>query len=199
MRLASATLYVDPALRESPNFLARNELGQSALWRFGISGDYPILLVRVTEENDLPLVRQALKAQELWRLKGLTSELVVLNENPIAYRDEMNKALVTLFDSGPWGAVKDRRGGIFLLRADTMSEKEQILLGAVARAVLRGDRGDLEHQLHRVAAEPAWPPEIRMPRPASPAIPSPPVPVPPLVFDNGFGGFSEDRRDYVIV
>src|SRR6185295_5474867 len=93
MRLASAALFVDPALRESPDLLAKNELGQPSLWRFGISGDYPVLLVRVMEEDDLPLVRQALKAQELWPLKGLTSELVVINEHPIGYRDEMNKAL----------------------------------------------------------------------------------------------------------
>ncbi|HEV3026550.1 MAG TPA: glucoamylase family protein, partial [Planctomycetota bacterium] len=181
MRLASAALYVDPSLRESPDFLARNELGQAALWRFGISGDYPILLVRVTEETDLPLVRQALKAQELWRLKGLTSELVVLNEHPLGYRDEMNKALVSLFDSGPWSAVKDRRGGIFLLRADGMSDKEQVLLAGVARAVLRGDRGGLEHQVHRAGAEPSWPPDLSAGGP--PPVPSPTaqIPVPPLL------------------
>ncbi|HVR84502.1 MAG TPA: glucoamylase family protein, partial [Planctomycetota bacterium] len=199
MRLASAALYVDPSLRESPDFLARNELGQVALWRFGISGDFPILLVRVTEETDLPLVRQALKAQELWRLKGLTSELVVLNEHPLGYRDEMNKALVTLFDSGPWSAVKDRRGGIFLLRADGMSDKEQVLLAGVARAVLRGDRGGLEHQVHRACAEPSWPPDLSPTGP--PPLPSPTAqaPVPPLVFANGYGGFTPEGREYVVV
>jgi cyclic beta-1,2-glucan synthetase len=186
MRLASCALFVDPSLRESPDQLAKNELGQAALWRFGISGDFPIVLVRVMEEDDLPLVRQALKAQELWRLKGLTSELVVLNDHPIGYRDEMNKALAGVFDSGPWSALKDRRGGIFLLRADAMSEKEQILLGAVARAVLRGDRGDLEQQLHRAASEPAWPPNLPVARPSSAALPTPLLSVPPLVFDNGY-------------
>jgi cyclic beta-1,2-glucan synthetase len=199
MRLASAALYLDPSLRESPDFLARNELSQSALWRFGISGDNPILLVRVTEETDLPLVRQALKAQELWRLKGLTSELVVINEHPLGYRDEMNKALVSLFDSGPWSAIKDHRGGIFLLRADAMSEKEQILLAAVARAVLRGDRGGLEHQVHRAAAEPSWPPDL----PIAKASPEPSaavqIPSPPLIFDNGYGGFAQEGREYVVV
>jgi len=199
MRLASSALYVDPALRETPDFLARNELGQSALWRFGISGDHPIVLVRVTEETDVPLVRQALKAQEFWRLKGLTSELVVLNEHPLGYRDEMNKALVSLFDSGPWSAVKDRRGGIFLLRADGMSEKEQMLLAAVSRAVLRGDRGGLEHQVHRAVAEPSWPPDLPLPRSVPAPAPAVPLPVPPLLFDNGYGGYAQQGREYVVV
>ncbi|HZE96901.1 MAG TPA: glucoamylase family protein, partial [Planctomycetota bacterium] len=199
MRLASAALYVDPSLRESPDFLVKNELGQSALWRFGVSGDYPILLVRVMEENDLPLVRQALKAQELWRLKGLTSELVVLNDHPIDYRDEMNKSLVTLFESGPWSVMKDKRGGIFLLRSDQMSEKELILLAAAARAVLRGDQGNLEEQLHHVSFDPAWPPDMPAARPPVIPQPTPPVPVPSLIFDNGTGGFSRGGREYVIV
>ena len=73
----------------------------------------------LTESNVYSLSPQSANV-----VKGLTSELVVLNEHPLGYRDEMNKALVSQFDSGPWSAVKDRRGGIFLLRADNMSEKE---------------------------------------------------------------------------
>ena len=70
-RLASRVLYADSSLRASPEVLARNTLGQDGLWAHGISGDLPILLVRVVEEDDVPLVRQVLQAQEYWRLKGL--------------------------------------------------------------------------------------------------------------------------------
>src|SRR6185295_7214448 len=57
-RLASRVLYVDDSLRAAPDIRAANELGQSGLWSHGISGDLPILLVRVVEEDDVPLVRQ---------------------------------------------------------------------------------------------------------------------------------------------
>jgi cyclic beta-1,2-glucan synthetase len=50
----------------------REQLGQEGLWPHAISGDLPILLVRVLEGDDLPLVRQVLQAQEYWRLKGLS-------------------------------------------------------------------------------------------------------------------------------
>ncbi len=199
MRLASAALYVDTSLRAGPEILARNSLGQSGLWRFGISGDHPIVLVRVMEEPDLPLVRQVLKAHELWRLKGLTSDLVVLNEHPLGYRDEMHKALETLFESGPWSSVKGRPGGIFLLRSDGMAENEQILIAAVARAVLQGGRGDLENQLHQPYLEPLWPADLSPTRVPEPAETSPELPVPPLRFHNGYGGFADEGREYVIV
>jgi cyclic beta-1,2-glucan synthetase len=63
-RLASRVLYGNPALRAGPDVLSRNTLGQSSLWSFGISGDLPILLVRVAEEDDIGLVKQVLQAQE---------------------------------------------------------------------------------------------------------------------------------------
>ncbi|MEO5656245.1 MAG: glucoamylase family protein, partial [Nitrospiria bacterium] len=101
-RLASRVLYADRSLRAAPEVLARNTLGQPGLWAHGISGDLPILLVRVVDEDDLPLVRQVLQAQEYWRLKGLTADVVILNDHPVSYLNEMHAALVALVDSGPW-------------------------------------------------------------------------------------------------
>jgi cyclic beta-1,2-glucan synthetase len=131
-RLASRVLYTDGSLRADPHLRARNTLGQSALWPHGISGDLPILLVRVVEPDDLPLVRQVLQAQEYWRLKGLSADVVILNEHPMSYLDEMQEQLEALLEGGPWGAWKDRPGGAFLLRGDGMSEADKVLLAAVA-------------------------------------------------------------------
>ncbi|HUL71931.1 MAG TPA: glucoamylase family protein, partial [Vicinamibacterales bacterium] len=63
-RLASRVLFADRSLRASPDTLASNELGQAGLWPHGISGDQPILLVRVVGDDGVTLVRQLLQAQE---------------------------------------------------------------------------------------------------------------------------------------
>ena len=101
-----------------------------------------------------PLVRQLLQAQEYWRLKGLAADVVILNEHPIGYLDEMHVALETLLDGGPWRAWKHRPGGVYLLRGERLSEAERTLLLSVARAVLSGEHGDLAHQLARPDAPP---------------------------------------------
>src|SRR5207245_2927233 len=126
-RLASRVLFLDSSLRADPELLARNALGQPGLWAHRISGDLPILLLRVVEEDDLPLVRQVLQAQEYWRLKGLSADVVILNEHPIGYLDEMQQALVSLLESGPWSAWKQISGGVFLLRGDAIPETEKVL------------------------------------------------------------------------
>jgi len=199
-RLASRVLHADASLRADPEVRARNTLGQPALWPYGISGDLPILLVKVVEENDLPLVRQVLQAQEYWRLKGLSAEVVILNEHPVGYLDEMHKALAGLLESGPWGAWKARPGGVFLLRSDGMAEADRVLLATVARAVLSGDRGELKNQLDRPYAEPEWPEALELAvRPSTLPGPAADVETPPTVMGNGLGGFTADGREYVIV
>ncbi|MFN7987339.1 MAG: glucoamylase family protein [Thermoanaerobaculia bacterium] len=199
-RLGSRVFFSDASLRADPETLARNSLGQPGLWGHGISGDLPILLVRVSAPEDLVLARQVLKAHELWRLKGLKADAVILNERLASYRDELQSQLSELVETGPWNAWKGTAGGVFLLRSDSMPEAETVLLQAVAQAVLVGERGSLATQLDRPE------PESVAPTPFAP-VGSPPedapsetgVVPPPLAMGNGLGGFTTDGREYAVV
>jgi cyclic beta-1,2-glucan synthetase len=192
-------LYADGSLRAPPEIRAQNVLPQSGLWGHGISGDLPILLVRVVEENDLPLVRQVLQAQEYWRLKGLAADVVILNEHPVSYLDEMHEALLSLVAGGPWGAREHHPGGVHVLRADMMPESERILLSAAASVVLSGERGELADQLDRPYREPRWPRTLAVTGETPGPSLAPPADVPSLELGNGVGGFTDSGREYAIV
>ncbi len=184
-RLASRVLYADGSLRSGRELLARSTLGQEGLWGHGVSGDLPVLLVRVLADTDLALVRRVLQAQEYWRLKGLSADVVILNEHPVGYLDEVQAQLAALLDGGPWRLWKHRPGGAYLLRGDRMGEAERLLLSGVARAVLSGDRGTLAQQLD--LPSPPVSEQALLPAPARPAGPRPLLAasaspeVPPLV------------------
>ena len=189
-------------MRARPEVMARNTLGQSGLWGHDISGDLPIVLVRVLPTDDASLVAQVLKAQAYWRLEGLKADIVILNEYPVSYLDAMQAQLTQLVEAGPWGTHHGQSGGVYLLRGDAMTEAERILVQTVARAVLAGDRGGLAEHLDN--------PDVEMPAEAAPSPSTgppplaanddtPPVPVPLLVMENGFGGFSPDGKEYVVV
>ena len=184
----------------SPGDLARNTLGQPNLWGYGISGDLPIALVRITDAASLPLVRQFLHAQEYWRVKGLRADVVILNEHPAEYRDETQDYLSALVQEPRWAGWVDKPGGIFVRRTDGMAEQDRWLLSAAARIVVRGDLGELATQLDRPApwlyATRDVDPSADIPAPE--AATTPPM-VPPLVMDNGLGGFTADGREYVVV
>ena len=147
-RLAGRMLYGDPRLRVREAIEA-NTRGQTALWKYGISGDIPILLVRITDHIEIPLFRELLKAHEYLRLKGFAFDLVVLNEHAPSYLQELQHALMQLVESGPEQAWQDRPGGVFIRRVDLMPLEDQQLLRAVARVVMEGTDGGLAEQLKR--------------------------------------------------
>jgi cyclic beta-1,2-glucan synthetase len=91
-RIANRVLYSDSSLRAARDILEKNTLGQSALWPHGISGDLPLVLVRIDDENDIEIVKQLLRAHEYWRLKRLAVDLVILNERPPSYATDLQHA-----------------------------------------------------------------------------------------------------------
>ena len=198
-QLLSVLLYPRAALRAEPATLAANRQGQPGLWRFSISGDYPILLVRMDKVEDLVLVQQALQAHAYWRNRNIKVDLVILNQQGTTYgqelRGQLHRLLVRL-NSEDWF---NRRGGIFILYADQLSQPDRVLLETAARVVLDGAKGSPAEQLQALHQQPTYlPPFISVP-PESKAESTPPLVRPgDLVFDNGLGGFSADGREYVI-
>src|SRR5439155_26858177 len=77
-RLAGHLLYPTSPLRAEAEVLVENRLGQSGLWSFGISGDLPLLVLRMHSAAGLSHLRQLLQAHAFWQLKGMKVDFVVL-------------------------------------------------------------------------------------------------------------------------
>ncbi len=197
-RLGSRLLLTDPGSPLKIKTPVENGLQYSGLWSIGISGDHPILLVRVEEIEHAPLVRQALLAHQYWSHKGLVADLVVLNTRPSAYADELDDRLRLLVRTGHALQMLDKPGGVFLRRVDQMHPDVHNLLLSAARATLDGDGGTIELQLNR-RGKPAELPSgfivSAEPREHTPL----PFERPDLRFDNDTGGFDPKTGEYVIV
>ncbi len=87
-----------------PASSSATRLGQRGLWRFGISGDLPIVLVRIGDVSRIDLVKQALQAHAYWRIKGLAADLVILNEDFSGYRAVLQDEIMGLINAGPEAA-----------------------------------------------------------------------------------------------
>ncbi|MCM2310227.1 MAG: protein ndvB [Steroidobacteraceae bacterium] len=201
-RLAGHVLYSDPALRPSSDVLNRGRGGQPALWPHGISGDLPIVLVRIDDTDDLGIVRQLLRAFEYWRLKRLTVDVVILNERVSSYVQDLQVALETLARTGlsrPRIHGDAARGGVYILRSDIISREARLVLLSAARAVVLSRRGSLAEQLDRLepSGTPLLPPAavVHTAGASSDAMPD----VPALEFSNGLGGFADDGEAYVTI
>ena len=197
-RLAGHVLYSDPALRPSSDSIRRGGGGPAALWAQGISGDNPIVLVRIDSIEDVAIVRQLLRAHEYWGMKQLAVDLVILNERGSSYVQDLQIALETLVRTSQSRIGADTaRGAVFVLRADLISKETRARLLSMARAVLTGRRGTLSEQLNglKATAAAAAPPP-RLPRAGVPQSVATP---PNLEFFNGLGGFAANGREYVTI
>jgi len=199
-KLLSALLYPSATMRIDPATIAANTLGQSGLWPFAISGDYPILLMRVKREEELELLGELVRAHTYWRRRGLMIDLVIFNQRENSYDQSFQTKIYRLLlrtNSDDW---LGKRGGIFILNEDQIPKAERILIETTARVILDGEAGTLANQLQKLERIPVPQPRV--------------VPIHPLLdettptlqfeqpsnllFDNGLGGFDADKREYVI-
>ena len=198
-RLAGYILYASATMRPVSATIRRGAGGPEGLWAQGISGDLPIVLVRIDNVEDIDIARQLLRAQEYWRLKRLAVDLVILNERATTYVQDLQDALETqlrMSQSRPRFGGDQARGAVFILRSDLISDQTRALLVSVARVVLTGQRGSLAVQLDRQrepAGEAALEHANQMPAALLPGTPLPQG----LEFFNGLGGFAADGREYL--
>jgi cyclic beta-1,2-glucan synthetase len=200
-RLLSAVLFPQTALRAGLDASALHGRGREALWARGISGDLPILLLRLDQPEFGDLCRELLLAHEYWRVNGVSVDFVLLNEEPSGYMQPQQEAVLDLFRSSHAEAQIDQRGGVFLRRTDQIPPADRQLLLSAARVVLTVSGGSLARQLGKAATARRRTLEqpVRRVRSAAAAGDFAPVRRPELLFDNGFGGFRAENGEYVMV
>ncbi|CAN5193216.1 glucoamylase family protein [soil metagenome] len=206
-RLAAAVVFNDARFRAPSATILRGMGPQSALWAHSISGDLPVVVLRIDDIDDIAQVRQLLRAHEYWRTKRLGVDLVIINERASSYVQDLQIAIETAVRSSqsrPTVAGEVARGSVYVLRADLITPEALTLLHSVARVLTSARRGTVASQL------------AAMPRTAAAAVPlaTKPftaAPVDPILvapdatiaqtleFFNGTGGFADEGREYVTI
>jgi len=197
-RLASSIIYGSRYRRAHQALLLKNTRGQSGLWAYSISGDLPIILLRIGDPSRIELAAKLIQAHAYWRLKGLSVDLVIWNEERTGYRQIFNDQIAGLIGAGPEAFLYDKPGGVFLRHPDQMPEEDQVLLQAAARVVFSDSDGTLANQIEGYFHGEPVVPDLQVSRTSK--IPAAPVDFrqDDLLFFNGWGGFTRDGREYII-
>ena len=115
--LAAPILYADPRFRVASEAIQRGAGAQSGLWPYAISGDLPIVVLRIYDIEDMPQVAQLLRAHEYWRMKRLAVDLVIVNEHAASYMQDLQIAIETAVRSSNFRSANsgggDGRSGVF--------------------------------------------------------------------------------------
>ncbi len=200
-RLAGAILYADPARRANASTIASNHLAQPGLWTHAISGDFPIVLLKMSGAENLNIARQLVDAHVYCRMKGLDFDLLIWNEERGGYRQALHDEIMAIIGTSADATALEQRGGVFVRPIEQINHEDRVLMQTVARIVLSDQGGSLAEQL---GAEKAILGEIAVPEFAAvravevPPRPLQQYPVPPRTLVNGVGGFSADGAEYAM-
>ncbi|MEO5565975.1 MAG: glycosyl transferase family 36 [Luteimonas sp.] len=198
-RLAAALLYPDPTLRAAPARLMEGEGGAATLWAGGISGDRPIVLLRMDDKAGMGLVNDVLCASAFWQAHGVDADLVV-----IAGAGLPVETLKSSFDAH--AARFPPPGGkpnLFALAAARTSDALMKGLATAAAVVIEQRHGSLASQVDALPiiganrGTPALGTRIETTHSQSGDIVDPVEAS--LECFNGHGGFADDGREYVTV
>ena len=193
-RLASSIIFTNTSFRADAAILINNHRQQSGLWGYSISGDLPIILLKIENQANMQMVKQLIQAHAYWRLKGLLVDLVIWNEAHNVYRQDFQNDIQALIPS----ELKDRPGGIFVRAADQISNEDRILFQTAARVNISDSVGTLADHVNRKTIAKVAIPRISKDEKYTASL-TPITSPKDLIFFNGSGGFSPDGKEYVIV
>ena len=204
-RLANHVLYSDPTLRPAADVLARDLRKSPTLWSQGISGDLPIVLVRIEEDDELDLVRAAAARLQVLALEAVGRRSGDLQRSRAVYTPRICRARSApssrMNQSMPKIASDSTRRARCLSyahRSGAGPEVRDLLLTAASARAAWPPRATLAEQINRARDRaPANPPPAKRVVPAAP--PETVAPRAPMEFFNGLGGFTDKGREYQTV
>ena len=120
---------------------------QSDLWKYGISGDLPIILLKVKNVNDGYIIKEVLKAYEFFRMKGIDTEFVILDEEKHSYENYVREEIEGSILNYHMAYLKNQKGGIFTLSKGEIDKKDIELLEFLAKIIIDSDKGSLKNNI----------------------------------------------------
>ena len=178
------------------NLLRNNALGQSGLWKFGVSGDRPIVTVEINNISDMSFIYEILKAFEYYKTKSIFIDLIIINSETGQSQKLVKKQIDDeLYRIYTLNSFYHTPGSVTVISSNNITPEDRSLLNMVPRISFNiDDHISLKDAVaklqkeNKVSAYPEATLEETLPYENKEK----------LTFDNGFGGFKNNGREYVI-
>ncbi|MGN1310576.1 MAG: glucoamylase family protein [Clostridia bacterium] len=152
-KILTLLLFGNPTKSLENKMIPNKIYSQSDLWKFGISGDLPILLLKIKDVNEKYILKDILKAYEFFRSKNIKIELVILNKEINSYEHLLENEINSEIQNKQILYLKNTFGGIFVLNENEISADDINLLEFRANMVIDSSLGNIDLQLKDLEEE----------------------------------------------
>ncbi len=197
--MLSYLMFQNPLKEIELKDIPKRQYTQSELWKFGISGDLPILLVKIKDINDMYVINEVLRAYEFYRVKNINIDLVILNEEEYIYEQYVKEEIETAILNRQMSFLKNN--GIYVLNSKELKHEDIDLLKFRANLILDVSLGSIKSQIEEKEEEfldtlsnigLETPTEVMIEEDENINIENAET----LKYFNEYGGFSEDGNEY---
>ena len=172
------------------------------LWKYGISGDLPILIVEISEPNDYHVVKELLKAFEYFNVKNIQIDLLILMKEENIYEQYIKQNVYKVIEDNNLTYLLNTKGGIYLLNENEITDIEGFK--AFANFIVNAKEGNLdviladkEEEYLESLKENVLMKNENIPLPEFNDI-DVNIKMEDLKYYNGYGGFSENGKEYIM-
>lgn len=106
-------------------------LNQSLLWKYSISGDFPIILVYINKVENAGIINEVISFMDYVKSRKVDLDIVILIDEPQKQNGPIYTYLKTRTDRAVYADTT--RGNIYLINLNTLSENEIDLLHFLAK------------------------------------------------------------------
>ena len=163
------------------------------LWKFGISGDLNILVVKIRSISDIEYLEEVIEAYMFFRLKNIFIDLVILNEESNVYKRYVKEEIDSIISNKQIEYLKNINSGIFILNVNELKNEDLETINLKAKAIINASNGGIKNFI-KVNQKSNY---LKIRKNINLEEENISYKINEnLKFFNGFGGFSEDFKEY---
>ena len=152
-KVLSYIVFKNPAKKLILEKLPKRNYSQSDLWKYGISGDLPLILVKVKDVNDAYVLKEILKMYEFIRLKKIDVEIVILDEEKHSYENYVREEIENIILNEHMSYLKNIKGGIFELNKSEIEKRDREILELVSSIIIDTSKGGIKNVIQEIEEE----------------------------------------------
>ena len=170
----------------------------NSLWKYGISGDNPILMVKIKNIEDKYVIEEIISAFEYYRAKKILIDLIILNEESNVYEKYVKESIDTIIANKQLDYLRRENAGIFILNKDEIQKEDLEVIEFKAKIILDASLYEIESYIKEREENEYRLDKVKRERNYNYQEEIYPLKIEKLLYDNSFGGFSSNGREYVI-
>ena len=112
----------------------------NSLWKFGISGTLPIIVLKAKGLDDIDNVQEIIECYMYYRIKNIYIDLIILNEESNVYERFVKDAIDGIILDKQINYLRNINSGIFLLNANEIEKEDLEVILLKAKVIINASK-----------------------------------------------------------